>query len=348
MSLVQATSLDETNSLTKSPVHRWLSFSDSWPPSSVERLLDAAKADSTDAIYDPFVGCGTTPVVCAQKGIRTVSCDVSPLAVTATRIKLTQPGEQDLNGLERIVERLEPATLLASFADGTLGDRFTGNELRLLKFVLAAVLMRVGWHEGNELRMAVVSEEIARLITEMRADIATPFNLPQPHRVLCSEFPAIEPADISPFVEGRLVLISSPPFFGSNSNPAEQRLASLMDEPVRKAAQVKRLRTWAVPEALPILEPLRGAGESYDSVADYLFFLDRIAAHAVDIHCRCVAVEMGPKKIGDCEVRFDIFLAQRLLANDYRVDLFETAETEPEICTFICAHSTETSRGAIL
>lgn len=314
----------------------------------MERLLDAAKADLTDAIYDPFVGCGTTPLVCAQKGMRTVSCDVSPLAVATTRIKLAQPSEQDLDGLECIVERLEPAALLASFANGTLGHRASGDELHLLRFVLAAVLMRVRWHEGNELSMTDVREEIARLITEMRADIATPFNPPRPHRVICAEFVAIEPADIRPFVEGPLVLISSPPFFGSNSNPAEQRLASLLDEPVRKAAQVERPRTWAIPEALPILEPLRGTESSYVAVADYLFFLDRIVAHAVDIHCRCVAVEMGPKNIDEHEVRFDIFLAQRLVANDYRVDLFETTETEPEICTFVCAHSTETLRGAIL
>lgn len=340
--------MDERNSLATLPVHRWLSFSDSWPASSVERLLDAAQADLTDAIYDPFVGCGTTPVVCAQKGMRTVSCDVSTLAVAATRIKLAPPFEQELDGLERIIDRLEPEKLLASFADRTLAGWVSGSTLRFLQFVLAAVLIRVGWHEGNALRMADVGEEIARLMSEMRADIATPFNPPQPHRVFCSEFLAIDPADITPFAEGRLVLISSPPFFGSNSNPAEQRLAGLLDEPLKKATQAQRPPTWSVAEAFPILEPLRGAGESYDEVADYLFFLDRIVAHAVDIRCRCVAVEMGPKNIGGSEVRFDTFLAQRLLASNYRVDLFETAETEPEVCTFVCATANGTSGGAVL
>jgi hypothetical protein len=306
-------------------------------------LLDAAKADLTDTIYDPFVGCGTTPVVCAQKGMRTVSCDVSALAIAATRIKLAPPFDPDLDSLQRVIDRLEPEELLASFANRTLGGRVSGTTLRLLQFVLAAVLIRLGWHEGNVLRMADVSEEIARLMSEIRSDIAAHVTAPPPHRVLCSEFLAIDHADIMSFAEGPLVLISSPPFFGSNSNPAEQRLAGLVGDPVRKTTRVQRPATWSVAEALSILGPLRSAaGESYDEVADYLFFLDRIVAHAVAIGCHCVAVEMGPKNIGGCEVRFDTFFAQRLLANDYHIDLFETAETEPEICTFVCARAAGT------
>jgi len=340
--------MHETAALRKMPVHRWLSFSDSWPVTSVERFLDAVSAGPTDAIYDPFVGCGTTPVVCAQKGMRTVSCDVSSLAVATTRIKLAPPSEERLDGLERIIDRWEPEQLLANFANRSLADSVSGTTLRLLQFVLAAVLIRVGWHEGNALRMADVSEEIARLLSEMRADISTLLKPPLPHRVFCSEFLAIDRADITRFAEGRLVMISSPPFFGSNFNPAERRLADLLDEPARKATQVERPSNWSVPEALPILEPLRDSGESYDEVADYLFFLDRIVAHAVDIRCRCVAIEMGPKNIDGCEARFDVFLAHRLVANDYRIDLFETAETEPETCTFVCAKANQASGGVML
>lgn len=303
----------------------------------MERLLDAAKTDSTDAVYDPFVGCGTTPVVCAQRGMRTVSCDVSTLAVAATRVKLAPPCEQELDGLERIVYRLTPEELLTNFADKSLVPLVPGNALRHLQFVLAAVLIRLGWHEGNALRMDEVSTEIARLMNEMRADGANHLHPLWDHLILCSEFFAVDPADVRAVGEGKLVLISSPPFFGSNYNPALQRLAGLFDEPVKRAAVSQRPPNWNVPEALPILEPLSGAGESSDEVADYLFFLDRIVGHAVDIGCRCVAVEMGPKSIDGVNVRFDKFLAQRLLASNYRIDLFETAETEPEICTFVCA-----------
>jgi hypothetical protein len=338
---------NERNSSVGLPLHRWLTFADSWPAASVEHLLGAAQVDSTDVIYDPFVGCGTTAVVSAQRSMRTFSADVSPLAIAATRIKLAPPCEQELDRFERMVHRLTPERLLKSFANRTLPETVSGTGLGLIQFVLAAVLMRLGWHEGNALSMDDVSAEIARLINEMHADSAARFDPPQPHRVLCSEFLAIDRADLTAFAEGRLVLISSPPFFGSNSNPALQRLAGLFDEPIRKATSVKRPPAWSVAEALPILEPLRGAGESYDEVADYLFFLDRIVAHAVDTRCRAVAIEMGPKNIGGCEVRFDLFLAERLLANNYRIDLFETAETEPEICTFICATANGSSGGAI-
>lgn len=339
---------NERNASAGLPIHRWLSFADSWPAASVERLLGAAQVNSTDVIYDPFVGCGTTPVVSTQKGMRTFSADVSPLAIATTRIKLAPPCEHELDRLERMVHRLTPEGLLKRFAERTLLEAISGNGLHLTQFVLAAVLMRLGWHEGNALSMDDLSAEIARLINEMRTDSAARFDPPQPHRVSCSEFLAIDRADLTAFAKGNLVLISSPPFFGSNSNPALQRLAGLFDEPIRRAAAVKRSPAWSVTEALNILEPLRGAGKSYDEVADYLFFLDRIVGHALDTRCRAVAIEMGPKNIAGCEVRFDMFLAQRLLASNYRIDLFETAETEPEICTFVCATANGESGGAIL
>jgi hypothetical protein len=321
------------------PVHRWLTFSDSWSPASVEFLLDTVKPTISSIIYDPFVGCGTTPVVCAEQGIRTVSCDISSLAIAATSIKLEPPSEQELDRLQILMNESGPEQLLASFANKTLSKYVSGSLAQLLKFVLAAVLLRVDWHKGAALEMDNVTTETAKLMSEMRADIAVVSTPPQLHRIYCSEFLALDAREIISFAHGTVMMISSPPFFGSNFNPAKQRLASLLGEPIMNRSAVRRNPTWTVPEALSILESFRGAEAQYNQVADYLFFLDSIVAHAVDIGCRSVALEMGPKNIEGQEVRFDLFLAQRLVASNYRIDLFEMTETEPEICTFICAHA---------
>jgi hypothetical protein len=320
-------------------VHRWLTFSDSWSPASAEFLLATVKPGVSSVIYDPFAGCGTTPVVCAAQGLRTLSCDISSLAIATTSIKLTPPSEQELDSLQILMNELGVEQLLTSFANKTLPKSVCGSFARLLKFVLAAVLLRVNWHKGAALEMDNVATETAKLISEMRADIAVLSTPSQPHRTYCSEFLALDAREIISFAQGRVMMISSPPFFGSNFNPAKQRLDRLLGEPIRNRPALRRNPTWTVPEALSILEMFRGAEAQYNQVADYLFFLDSIIAHAVAIGCRSVALEMGPKNIDGQEVRFDLFLAQRLVASNYRIDLFETAETEPEICTFICAHA---------
>ena len=327
-----------TTALTTLPIHRWLTFSDSWSPASVEFLLDRVKADHPLVIYDPFVGCGTTSVVCAEKGMGTIGCDISSLAIATTRIKLEPPSEQALHKIEGLVKESELEKLLSSFASRTLSTRASGSLLQLLQFVLAAVLLRIGWHEGASLEMSHVAAEISKLVSEMRADSqagATPL---LHHRTYCSEFFALNACDIISFTQAKVAMISSPPFFGSNFNPAIRRLESLLGEPTLSTGALRRSPSWSVPEALPILNLFRRE-EYYNPIADYLFFLDRIVTHAGEIGCRAVALEMGPKHINGHEVRFDLFLAERLLANDYRIDLFETTELEPEPCTSICAHA---------
>src|SRR6266446_7007073 len=117
------------------PVHRWLTFVDSWPPSSVEYLLDCLRIESSDVVYDPFVGSGTTPVVCAHRGLISLSGDISSLAALTTRIKLEHPSLQELDAVEAIVHEVGPKTLLQCFAGNTL-SYYSASALHILQFVL--------------------------------------------------------------------------------------------------------------------------------------------------------------------------------------------------------------------
>lgn len=319
------------------PIHRWLMFADSWSPASVEFLLDTLKTDSSDIIYDPFVGCGTTLVVCSRKGMCTIGSDINSLAVATTRVKLNPPSKQQLNSLKHIVKESEPEKLLLDFANGALSDSTSAETLQLLQFVLAASLIRIGWHEGAALEMRNVEAEIDKLLDEMSADIVPRSNVQPPSRVFCSDFFAIAPRNITSFARGDVVMISSPPFFGSSFNPAIRKLERLLGEPILRNEKDLRSPGWSVPEALPILEAFRHDG-CYKEVADYLFFLDSIVVHAIKTGCRAVGLEMGPKIVEGLVVRFDLFLAERLVANNYEIDFCEVTELEPEVCSTICAH----------
>jgi hypothetical protein len=319
------------------PIHRWLTFVDSWPPSSVEYLLDCLRIESSDVIYDPFVGCGTTPVVCAHRGLATCSGDISNLAVLTTRIKLEHPSLKELDGVERIFQGVGPQTLLRCFAEGSLSHHTSASILHILQFVLAAAVLRIGWDGGSDLDLDHLGKEVVKLINEMRTDIEATLGKQSAHRVSLCEFLAADLNQLRQFSRTGLAMISSPPFFGSNTNPTMQRIADLLGEPAVRQTEVRRSPAWQVPEARPILDSVPRGSELYDAVADYLFFLDWIVAHTVATGCRAVAIEMGPKTVGDVLLPFDVFVAQRLLANRYEIGVFETIELEPEVSTVVCA-----------
>src|ERR1700676_1440659 len=61
-------------------------FKPQLPEFFIERLTSVA-----DAVYDPFMGRGTTPVQAALMGRRPVGNDVNPLSVILTRPRLNPP-----------------------------------------------------------------------------------------------------------------------------------------------------------------------------------------------------------------------------------------------------------------
>lgn len=71
------------------PIHRWFVFPHSFSGELVRSLIDEWDLSSDDRILDPFVGAGTTLLAAKEKGIPATGYDLSPLAVLATRVKIT-------------------------------------------------------------------------------------------------------------------------------------------------------------------------------------------------------------------------------------------------------------------
>jgi len=69
------------------PLHSLCSYQSKLKPGIAYYLADLF-ADQEDLIFEPFSGVGTIPFEIAQKGIKTVSLDINPIAYTTTLAKL--------------------------------------------------------------------------------------------------------------------------------------------------------------------------------------------------------------------------------------------------------------------
>jgi tRNA G10 N-methylase Trm11 len=75
--------------LLEKPVHRWYTFPHSFTSELVHALADDWRLTAKDHILDPFAGAGTTLLAAREKGIPASGYDLSPLAVLASRVKIT-------------------------------------------------------------------------------------------------------------------------------------------------------------------------------------------------------------------------------------------------------------------
>jgi site-specific DNA-methyltransferase (adenine-specific) len=156
-----------------SPIHRWLRYREAYSPHLIGKLSLGQR------ILDPFCGCGSIPVGAAQSGSTSVGIDINPLAVFATRVKLTPLSRAQLRsvaafaaGLPAAVETAPPwptpglsiagkvfepvilDTLLrvrGMVESGFAADKVTRNFLHL---AWVAILERVGsyFKEGNGIK----------------------------------------------------------------------------------------------------------------------------------------------------------------------------------------------------
>lgn len=89
------------------PIHRWFQYKEGFSHHLVEMFLREFEADPTHhRIFDPFVGCGTTPLVAKQMGFGTWGIDILPVAVFVAQVKLRGLEAYDLGLLRSEIDRL--------------------------------------------------------------------------------------------------------------------------------------------------------------------------------------------------------------------------------------------------
>ena len=91
----------------KAPIHRWFQYKEGFSYQLVEMFLHEFEADPVrHRILDPFVGCGTMPLVAKQMGFGAWGIDILPVAVFVAQVKLRGPEIYDLARLRSEIDRL--------------------------------------------------------------------------------------------------------------------------------------------------------------------------------------------------------------------------------------------------
>ena len=71
----------------KDVLHSWLRYKEGFSASLVNLLLDEMNAVPGDWIMDPFMGSGTTALVCRMRGINSIGYDIMPISDVSLRAK---------------------------------------------------------------------------------------------------------------------------------------------------------------------------------------------------------------------------------------------------------------------
>jgi site-specific DNA-methyltransferase (cytosine-N4-specific) len=87
-------------------LHRWLKYKEGFSADLVKRLLKEFDVQQNDTILDPFVGSGTTALVCKMQGINSIGFDVLPMSKIAIEAKQSV-FDYDLSEMKQIIKDIE-------------------------------------------------------------------------------------------------------------------------------------------------------------------------------------------------------------------------------------------------
>lgn len=71
----------------KNILHCWLKYKEGFSATLVNLLLDEMGATAGDLVMDPFMGSGTTALVCQMRGINSIGYDVMPISNISLKVK---------------------------------------------------------------------------------------------------------------------------------------------------------------------------------------------------------------------------------------------------------------------
>ena len=87
-------------------LHRWLKYKEGFSADLVKKLLKEFKVKAGDTILDPFVGSGTTSLVCKMQGINSIGFDILPMSKIAIKAKQSV-FDYNLTELKQLIDEIE-------------------------------------------------------------------------------------------------------------------------------------------------------------------------------------------------------------------------------------------------
>lgn len=85
-------------------VHRWLKYKEGFSAELVNELLGEMNLTADSIILDPFLGSGTTALVCQLKKIKSIGYDILPISKLAIEVK-SGIFSYDINDIERLISK---------------------------------------------------------------------------------------------------------------------------------------------------------------------------------------------------------------------------------------------------
>lgn len=89
----------------KDALHNWLKYKEGFSADLVNILLDDMGIQPGDTVMDPFIGSGTTALVCQMRGINSIGYDVMPISTVSIKAK-SDVFRYDLNELKHLIDEL--------------------------------------------------------------------------------------------------------------------------------------------------------------------------------------------------------------------------------------------------
>ncbi len=90
----------------KAILHSWLKYKEGFSADLVNILLDEMGAKPGDLVMDPFLGSGTTALVCNMRGINSIGFDILPTSNVAIKAK-SDVYNYDIDEIKKLVSEIE-------------------------------------------------------------------------------------------------------------------------------------------------------------------------------------------------------------------------------------------------
>lgn len=95
-------------------LHRWLKYKEGFSADLVKRLLNEFGIRKGDTILDPFMGSGTTALVCKMMGINSMGFDILPMSKIAIDAKQSIL-DYDTAELERLIDEIKDLSISGEY-----------------------------------------------------------------------------------------------------------------------------------------------------------------------------------------------------------------------------------------
>ncbi|MCZ4052685.1 site-specific DNA-methyltransferase [Oxalobacter sp. OxGP1] len=94
----------------KDVLHSWLKYKEGFSANLVNVLLDEMGACPGDWVMDPFMGSGTTALVCQMRGINSIGYDIMPISALSIKAKAAVL-KYDLNEINNMIRNISEMTV---------------------------------------------------------------------------------------------------------------------------------------------------------------------------------------------------------------------------------------------